>query len=376
MSDSSPRSVGLDVHKESIAVASARAARDAEGVFWGRLGTRQRDIDQLIRPLTSQATQLVCGDEAGPCGYWRSRDLSRTPLHGGVVAPSLVPTQVGARVKTARRDATQLARLLRSGDLTPVYVPTVADEAIRDRQAAKHRVQACLLRQDIRSEGRATWGPAPRRWRAAVGCPTPAQQIVCPEDVRAVAAHDARLQRRETALREQVQGWRLAPVVQARQAMRGVQCPGAVTRLADLGDLTRFETPRPLMSDLGLTPREDSRGDRRRQGPLTTAGHTCARRALIAGAWAYRYPATVSRHRHWRLEQGPKPIQHIRWKAQGRLGQRCRSLTARGQHANQGVVAMARDMAAFLWAIAREGPSARELPSPLPVTPEPPGRPR
>jgi transposase len=151
--------------------------------------------------------------------------------------------------------------------------------------------------------------------------------------------------------------------------MRGVQCTVAVTRLAELGDLTRFETPRPLMSDLGLTPSEYSRGERRRQGPITTAGNTCARRALIAGAWAYRYPATVSRHLQWRLEQGPKPIQHISWKAQGRLCQRCRSLTARGQHANQVVVTMARDMAAFLWAIAREVPSAREIPSPLPVNP-------
>jgi transposase len=179
------------------------------------------------------------------------------------VAPSLVPKKAGDRVKTARRDATPLARLRRSGDVTPVYVPAVEAEAIRDlararadairdRQAAKNRLKAFLLRQDIRYEGRATWGPAPRRWRAAVVGPTPAQQIVFQEYVRAVAAPDARRQRLETARRAQGQRWRLAPAVQALQARRGVPCTVAVTR----GDLTRFENPRPLMSYRGLTPSE------------------------------------------------------------------------------------------------------------------------
>jgi transposase len=167
MSDSRTRSVGLDVHKESIAVAYAREARDAEVVFWGRLGTRQSDSDQLIRILTSNATQLVVVDEAGPCGSWLSRDLSRQQRRCWVVAPSLVPKKAGDRVKTDRRDATPLARLMRSGDVTPVDVPAVEDEAIRDlararaeairdRKAAKNRLKAFLLRQDIRDEGRAT----------------------------------------------------------------------------------------------------------------------------------------------------------------------------------------------------------------------------
>jgi transposase len=185
-------------------------------------------------------------------------------------------------------------------------VPTVEDEAIRDlararedairdRKAAKNRLKAFLLRQDIRYAGRATWGPAHLRWLAEVVCPTPAQQIVFQEYVRAVTEHDERLQRLETELHEQVQGWRLAPVVQALQAMRGVQFTVAVTLIAELGDLTRFENPRQLMSYLGLTPSEYSSGERRRQGTITKAGHTFARRALIEGAWAYRYPAKVSR---------------------------------------------------------------------------------
>jgi transposase len=294
------------------------------------------------------------------------------------VAPSLVPKKAGDRVKTTRRDATQLARLMRSGDLTPVDVPTVEDEAIRDlararedairdRKAAKNRLQAFLLRQDIRYEGRAAWGPAHLRWLAEGVCPTPAQQMVFQEYVRAVSAHQERLQRLDAELREQVQTWRLSPVVQALQARRGIQFTGAVTRIAELGDLTRFENPRPLMSYLGLTPSEYSSGERRRQGRITKAGNTFARRALIEGAWAYRYPAKVSRHLQVRLEQLPQAIQTIGWNAQVRLCQRFRHLTARGKHANQVVGAIAREMAAFIWAIAREVPMARETSRPFRV---------
>jgi len=182
--------------------------------------------------------------------------------------------------------------------------------------------------------------------------------------VRTVSAHQERLQRLETALREQVQGWRLAPVVQALQAMRGVQFTVPVTRIAELGDLSRVENPRPLMSDLGLTPSESSSGERRRQGSITTAGNAFARRALIEGAWSYRYPAKVNRHLQLRLEQLPQAIQHIGWKAQVRRCKRFRYLTARGTHANQVVVALARDMAACIWAIAREVHMTREAPRP------------
>jgi transposase len=367
MRHSSTLYVGLDVHKESIAVAYAPEERGAEVVFLGTIGTRQCDIDKLIRTLTSKATQLVFVYEAGPCGYWLYRYLTRKHLTCWVVAPSCVPKKAGDRVKTDRRDATQLARLRRSGDLTPVYVPAVEDEAIRDLtraredairdlKAAKSRLKAFRLRQDIRYEGRATWGPAHLRWLAEVVCPTPAQQIVFQEYVRAVSEHQERLQRLEAELRDQVEVWHLAPVVQALQAMRGVQFTVAVTLMAELGDLSRFENPRQLMSSLGLTPSEYSSGERRRQGGITKAGNTFARRALIEGAWAYRYPAKVSRHLQLRLAQLPQAIQHISWKAQVRLCKRFRHLTARGKHANQVVVAIAREMAAFIWAIAREVP--------------------
>jgi transposase len=361
--------VGLDVHKESIAVAYAPEERGAEVVFLGTIGTRQCDVDTLVRKLQSKAQHLLFVYEAGPCGYWLYRYLTKKHLICWVVAPSLTPKKPGDRVKTDRRDAVQLARLMRSGDLTPVYVPEVEDEAIRDLararedtirdlKAAKNRLKAFLLRQDIRYDGRANWGPAHLRWLSEVVCPTPAQQIVFQAYVRAVSEHHERLQRLEAELQDQVQAWRLYPVIQALQAMHGVQFTVAVTLIAELGDLTRFEHPRQLMSYLGLTPSEYSSGERRHQGTITKAGNTCARRALIEGAWAYRYPAKVSRHLQLRLEKVPKPIQNISWKAQVRLCKRFRSLTARGKHANQVVVAIAREMAAFIWAIAREVPSA------------------
>jgi transposase len=270
-------------------------------------------------------------------------------------------------VNTDRREAVQLARLMRSGDLTPVSVPEVAEEAIRDlsraredaigdRQAAKLRLKACLRRHDMRSTGRATWGPAHLRWLREVVCPTPAPQIVFQADVRTVTEPTERLQRLDHELEDQGQAWRLAPVVDALQALRGVQVTVAVTLVAELGDLTRVDNPRQLLSDLGLTPSEYSRGERRRQGAITQAGNSPARRVLIEGAWAYRSPANVRRHLQWRLERVPQTLQDIRWKAHVRLCQRYRQLSARGQHAQQVVVALARELIACMWAIAQHIP--------------------
>jgi transposase len=367
MHQSSTLYVGMDVHKDSIAVAYVAQEHHAEVVSLGNIGTRQCDIDHLIRRLQSKSPHLVFVYEAGPCGYWLYRYLTHKGHVCSVVAPSLIPKKPGDRVKTNRRDAIKLARLMRSGDLTPVYIPKVDDEAIRDLcraredamrdlKATKFRLKAFLLRHDIRYVGRATWSPAHLRWLSEVVCPTPAQQIVFQEYVRAITDQTERLQRLEQALQEHVNTWRLRPVVEALQGLRGVQFTVAVTLVAELGDLTRFDNPRQLMSDLGLIPSEYSSGDRRRQGGITKAGNTHARRALIEGAWAYRYPAKVSRHLQLRLETLPKPIQDISWKAQVRLCKRYRKLSARGKHANQVVVAIARELIAFMWAIAREVP--------------------
>jgi transposase len=337
--------------------------------YLGTIGTRQCDSDQLIRKMPSKAKHLIFVSEAGPCGYWLYRYLRQTDYDCWVVAPSLMPPKAGDRVKTDRRDAMPLARLARSGDLTAVSVPTVEDEAIRDltrvredtlsdRKAAKFRLKAFLLRHDIRYTGRAHWSPAPLRWLSAVGCPTPAQHIVLQADVRAVNEHTERLQRLAQERQEHVHAWRLHPVVEALQALRGVQCTVAITMVAELGDLTRCDSPRDLMQFLGLVPSEYASGERRQPGSITKAGNTQARKALVEGAWAYRSPAKVSRHLQLRLEKQPKMIQDISWKAHVRLGKRYRQLVARGQHAHIVTVALARELAGCMGAMAKQVPVA------------------
>jgi transposase len=289
--------VGLDVHKDSISVAHAEAERSEPPTFVGPIGTRQADIDKLVRRLRSKAKHLVFVYEAGPCGFVLHRYLTSHGLDCHVVAPSLIPKRPGDRVKTDRRDAVELARLLRSGDLTPVHVPSVQDEAIRDLvrardaarvtlKAAKLRLKSFLLRQGLNYTGRANWNAPHRRYLAKVVCPTPAQQIVFQESVRAVDEQVDRLQRIEKELLDLVPSWRLAPVVEALQALRGVQWIVALTVVAELGDLTRFENPRQLAAFVGLVPSEHTSGEKRRQGSITKTGNSRARRALVEGAWA------------------------------------------------------------------------------------------
>ena len=365
MSQSNTLYVGMDVHKEAIAIAYVAQAHGAEVVSLGPIGTRQCDIDKLIRQLQSKSKQLVFVYEAGPCGYWLYRYLTKQGYLCWVVAPSLIPKKAGDRVKTDRRDAMPLARLMRSGDLTPVYVPALDDEALRDRsraredtlrelKAAQLRLTALLLRHDSRYTGRANWSPAHLRWLSEVVCPTPAPQIVFQAYVQTVTEQPERLGRLELARHEQVKTWRFAPVVEALQALRGVQCTVAVTTVAELGDLTRFENPRQLMNYLGLTPSAYASGARRQQGSITKTGNSHARRALVEGAWAYRYPAKISRHLQRRLEKLPTALQASSWKAQVRLCTRYRQLMAKGKHAQQVVVAMARALSACMWAIAKQ----------------------
>ena len=238
--------VGLDVHKDSISVAHVPEDRSADVTFVGPIGTRQCDIDRLVRRLQSKASRLIFAYEAGPCGYVLHRYLTRKGLTCLVVAPSLIPKKSGDRVKTDRRDAVQLARLLRSGDLSSVYVPTVEDEAIRDLtraredalkdlKAAKLRLKSFLLRLGIHYVGKANWNEAHLRYLAKVVCPTPAQQIVFQEYLRAVSELVERLHRFNAVLTEHVPTWRLSPVVAALQALRGVQNTVAVTTLAEVG---------------------------------------------------------------------------------------------------------------------------------------------
>jgi transposase len=262
--------------KDSIAVAHAQGHSADPPVFVGTVGTRQADLTKLVRRLQAKTPDLVFAYEAGPCGYGLYRDLTAQGFRCQVVAPSLIPKKPGDKVKTDRRDAVELARRLRSGDLTRVYVPTIDDEAIRDlcraRDAArltlknaKLRLKAFLLRLGRHYVGRADWNAAHRRYLAKVVCPTPTQQIVFQESVRAVDEQVDRLARLEAELLERAPAWRLYPVVQALQALRGVQFLVAITVVAELGDLTRFETIAAIREDsCSTSSRPEIAGQRKR----------------------------------------------------------------------------------------------------------------
>jgi transposase len=368
MKNDSMLHVGLDVHKDSIVVAYA-SSRGGDPVHVGAIGPRQCDIDALVHKLQSKGERLQFVYEAGPCGYWLYRYLTRKGLACRVVAPSLIPRKPGDRVKTDKRDALTLARLARSGDLTAVYVPQVADEAIRDLARAREdarrdlndarfRLKALLLRHDIRYTGRANWGEEHCRWLARFVFPTPTQQIVFQEYVRTVTERTERLERLEAALREQAPTWRLYPLVDALQALRGVQFTVAIITVAELGDFTRFTRAPELMKYLGLTPSEYTSAGRRRLGGITKAGNGHARRALVEAAKAYRHRAKVSEQIQARQQHLSKGICDIAWRAQVRLCGRYRKMLARGKHPNTIAAAVARELLGFMWAIAKEQPLA------------------
>jgi transposase len=354
--------VGLDVHKDSITVAYAIGMGEVE--LLGKIGTTKTDIDRLCKRLQSKARHVCVVYEAGPCGYGLYRQLIQKGFDGMVCAPSLIPKKPGERVKTDRRDAVKLVRSLRAGDLSPVYVPSVADEAFRDLarawvtakddlKRARQRLKAFLLSHGVRYTGRADWGPAHRRWLSTHSFHSEWQQLAFDEHRRSIEDRLAQCNRLEAALHEAVVNWRFYPAVLGLQTMRGVQFTTAVGMLAELGDLSRFDHPRQLMAWLGVTPSEHSSGDKRRQGSITKTGNSYARKLLVEAAWSYRHPARVSREIQRRQEGIPKAIVDRAWDAQVRLCRRYRKLAARGKNVNIAVVAVARELAGFIWDISR-----------------------
>ena len=367
--------VGLDVHKESITVAYALGNGEVE--LLGKIGTTKTDIDRLCKRLQSKARRICIVYEAGPCGYGLYRELLQKGFDCLVCAPSLIPRKPGERVKTDRRDAIKLVRALRAGDLSAVYVPSVDDEAFRDLarawvsakddlKRARQRLKAFLLSHGVGYTGKADWGPAHRRWLSAFSFDSAWQQLAFDEHRRTIEDRFAQCDRLEAALREAVVNWRFYPAVLALQTMRGVQFTTAVGMLAELGDLSRFAHPRQLMAWLGVTPSEHSSGEKRRLGSITKNGNSYARKLLVEAAWSYQHPARVSLEIQRRHEGIPKPIVDRAWDAQVRLCRRFRRLVARGKEKNIAVVAIARELAGFIWDISQLAMSLampREVPT-------------
>jgi len=354
--------VGLDVHKETIAVAVAEG-EGGEVRSLGLIPNRPEALRRLVGRL-GPAKDLVCAYEAGPCGYTVYRFLTRLGVRCVVVAPSLIPTKPGDRVKTDRRDAAKLARLLRSGELTPVWVPDEEHEALRDLTRARedarvdllrarHRLSKFLLRLGlVPPAGVKPWGAKHRQWLQGLQLGRASQQVVLREYLLAVEQTQERLRRLEAELAEAARTSRHAAVIGALQALRGVGLVTAVTLVAELGDLQRFRTPREVMAYAGLVPREASSGPRQHRGAITKTGNAHVRHVIVEAAWHYRHAPGVWGALRQRQVGQPEAIKAIAWRAQDRLHRRYRRLLGRGKARQQAAVAVARELLGFVWAVA------------------------
>lgn len=369
------RYIGLDVHKDSITIATADGGRSPAKKFKTIANDGIRLL-KALRLLTPEGGRVQVCYEAGPTGYGLYRRLREAGIECRVVAPSLVPTKAGDRVKTDRRDAVRLAHYFRSGDLTEIYVPDEADEALRDlerarddakraERTARHQLGKFLLRYDRRWE-KTNWTKQHLDWIRTQKFEHAAQQRVLKDYLKAVEDAGERVDRLTDDIAELVATSALAPLITALQAFRGIALVSAVTIAAEVGDLRRFATPSQFMSYVGLVSSEDTTGKRRRQGAITRAGNSHLRRILVEAAWHYRHVPALSKELRRRNQAAAEGVQRIAWKAQKRLHRRLYHLIHCGKNSKTAVIAVARELAGFVWAVGQEG----ELLAP----PRPPAR--
>lgn len=365
--------VGLDVHKETIVVATAKWDRN-EAELVGTIPNNPQAVVKLLRKLGRPVEQLYFCYEAGPCGYALHRQLTKAGARCDVVAPNLVPQKAGDRIKTDRRDAQKLARNLRNGELTPVWVPDESDEALRDLSRAREdakddlrikrqQLLSFLLRYDLRPPEslKKNWTKAHRQWLDSLKFPQVMQQIVFAEYLQAIDQAAERLERLEDALLKQAETVPQAPLIKALQCLRGVAGVTAATVVAELGDLTRFKAAKQAMDAIGLVPSEHSSGPNQRRGSITKSGNAHVRAVVVEAAWHYRHAPHRGEALRQRLQNQPEAVRSIAWKAQHRLNNKYRRLVGRGKSKQVAVVAAARELVGFMWAIAQEVARQKQL---------------
>jgi len=366
------RFLGLDVHAETIAVAIAEPDGDVRSL--GTIANRAESIRKLVKKLGS-VEQLKACYEAGPTGYVLYWQLAELGVACEVIAPTLVPMKAGDRVKTDRRDAERLARSYRSGDLTAVWVPDEGSESLRDlvraREAAKqdqlrarHRLSKFLLRMGQRpAAGMKAWTAPYMAWVRQVHFTQVAREATMLDYLHEVDHMGERVKRLEQSITEAV---KLATpavqeVVKGLQALRGIAEISAVTIMAELGSITRFDTPRQLMGYSGAVPSENSSGKRKQRGSITKTGNAHLRRIVVEAAWSYRYRPAIGPRLRKRQEGVSEPIKEIAWKAQVRLTKRYARLAAAGKDQRKIVTAVGRELLGFIWAIGIKAEAVSKL---------------
>jgi transposase len=324
MTNHSEAFVGLDTSKLRNAVAIADGGRSGEVRYFGEIENSGPATAKLVRKLASKYGRLTFCYEAGPTGYGLYRQIKSLGHECVVVAPSLIPKKPGNQVKTNRRDAIELAKLLRADELTAVWVPDRGHEAMRDLTRAREtamkdlrskrqQISAFLLRQGMHYPENKTWTKAHLNWLASQKLEYPQQRIVFEEMMLAMRQAQERLARLEQAIGDAMPDWSLAQVVTALMAMRGMDLISAATFMAEIGDLSRFRTPVQLMAYLGLVPSEDSTGDKIKRGPITKAGNRRARRMLTESAWSYQHPPRVGRAKQAKVDATSPAVREIAW---------------------------------------------------------------
>ena len=356
--------IGLDVHKETVAIAYSHSRSRSEAVYYGTCGGSNPAVERALRKLAKQLEvklqELKVCYEAGPTGFVLARRLIQLGVECILCSPSKTERKPGEKIKTDKRDAQKLAKLFKNGDITHVRIPPESDEAVRDLCRArtdavddlsrsKQQLNSFLLRNGFKYSGKSRWTPAHMRYLRALTMPNDTLKLVLEAYMQAIDLNESRVAQLKENLIELLENWEWKPVVKALMGCKGFQEVAAMTIISELGDLRRFDNPRKLMAFLGLVPSEHSSGSTRRQGSITKCGNSHARWMLIESAQHFRRSPQVSAALTTRQIGLTTEVKELSWRMQNRLHKRYVKLKMRGKHENKCIVAIARELVAFIW---------------------------